>query len=173
MTQMRQEYEDGLELLLAAAGCVLLIACAKLANLLLARGLKNKQQTAVQVALGASRVRLVRKALLESVTLGLVGGAMGIAVSMAATKLILHLAFRGGGPNAWVPIQAAPSAPVLLFALGVSLLTGILFGVAPAWMTSCAEPLDALRGTLRSMGGKTSWPQKRWLWFRRRCHWSC
>src|SRR5271168_2017501 len=89
VTQMREQYRDGLRLLLIAAGCVLLIACANLANLLLARGLANKQQTAVRMALGASRVRMVRKALVESLILGLLGGAAGLGFAYAGTRMIL------------------------------------------------------------------------------------
>jgi predicted permease len=158
VTDMRESYEDALKILLIAAGCVLLIACANLANLLLARGLRNRQQTSVRIALGASRGRLVRKALVESVTLGVMGGAAGLGVAYAGTSLVLRLAFTG--PSFWVPISASPSTPVLLFALGISLLTGILFGIAPAWMTSHAEPVEALRGANRSSGQKIKWPQK-------------
>jgi putative ABC transport system permease protein len=157
---MRDEYQDGLELLLLAAGCVLLVACGNLANLFLARGLKDRAQTSIRVALGASRQRLVRKALVECVMLAAVGGAFGIGVAYAGTRLMLHLAFRIGGPNNYVPIAAAPSWPVLLFTLGVSLLTGIIFGIAPAWMTSHAEPVEALRGANRTVGGGCSWAQK-------------
>ncbi len=157
---LKDEYQDGLKLLLAAAACVLLVACANLANLMLARGLKDRAQTSVRVALGASRHRLVRKALVECVMLSVIGGALGIAVAYAGTKLILHLAFHIEGPNYFVPISAAPSWPMLLFALGVSLLTGIIFGIAPAWMTSHADPVEALRGANRSVGGGRSWAQK-------------
>jgi predicted permease len=158
VTGMREEYEDGLTILLVAAGCVLLIACANLANLLLARGLRNRQQTSVRVALGASRRRLVSKALVESLLLGLIGGAAGLGVAYSGTTLILHLAFSG--PNSYIPIEASPSVPVLLFALGISLMTGVCFGMAPAWMTSHAEPVEALRGAHRSTGGGAKWPQK-------------
>ena len=158
VTDMREQYEDALRLLMVAAGCVLLIACANLANLLLARGLKGRQQTSVRVALGASRRRLVFKALVESVTLGLVGGIAGLCVAYAGTGLILRLAFTG--PNRYVPIEATPSWPVLLFTLAVSVLTGMLFGIAPAWMTSHAEPVEALRGANRSTGHGARWPQK-------------
>jgi putative ABC transport system permease protein len=157
---MRREYEDGLKLLLAAAGCVLLVACANIANLLLARGLKNRQQTSVRIALGASRGRLVRKALVESVTLGVVGGALGVGVAYAATRLMVHLAFKIASADNYVPIQATPSMMVLLFTLGVAVLTGVLFGIAPAWMTSHAEPVEALRGARGSTGTKARWPQK-------------
>lgn len=160
VADMRDQYEDGLELLLIAAGCVLLVACANLANLMLARGLKDRAQTSVRVALGASRQRLVRKALVECVLLAVIGGAIGIAVAYGGTRLILHLAFQIGGPNNYVPVDASPSWPVLLFALGVSVLTGIIFGIAPAWVTSHAEPVEALRGANRSVGGGRSWTQK-------------
>src|SRR5579862_812805 len=158
VTAMREYYQDSLQLLLVAAGCVLLIACANLANLLLARGLRNRQQTSVRMALGASRGRLMRKSIIESVALGLLGGAAGLGVAYVGTGLILKLAFTG--PDSYVPIDAAPSLPVLLLALGLSLLTGILFGVAPAWVTSHAQPVEALRGANRSAGQKAKWPQK-------------
>jgi putative ABC transport system permease protein len=157
---MRDQYQDGLKLLLVAAGCVLLVACGNLANLMLARGLKDRAQTSVRMALGASRQRLMRKALVESVLLSFIGGALGIAVAYAGTRLILHLAFQNGGPNNYVPIDATPSWPVLLFTLAMSLLTGIIFGIAPAWITSHADPVEALRGANRSVSGGRSWAQK-------------
>lgn len=155
---MRQEYQDDLRLLLLAAFCVLLVACANIANLLLARGLKERRQTALRAALGASRSRLVSKALAESLTLAVFGGIAGIAVAYASARLILHLAFMG--PGNWVPVDAAPSIPVLLFALAVALITGVVFGIAPAWMTSHADPIEALRGAGRSVGGNRCWAQK-------------
>jgi len=157
---MRDEYQDGLKLLLIAAGCVLLVACGNLANLMLARGLKDRAQISIRVALGASRMRLVRKALVESVLLAMIGGAMGIMVAYAGTRLILYLAFEIGGPNNYVPVSPAPSWPVLFFTLGVSILTGMIFGTAPAWMTSHSDPVEALRGANRSVGGRSSWAQK-------------
>ncbi len=160
VASMREEYKDGLKLLLIAAGCVLLVACGNLANLMLARGLKNRAQISVRVALGASRLRLVRRALVESVLLAVIGGALGIGVAYAGTRLILYLAFQIGGPNNYVPVSPTPSLPVLLFALGISILTGIVFGTAPAWMTSHADPVEALRGANRSVGGGRSWAQK-------------
>ena len=160
VTAMRDQYQDGLKLLLVASACVLLVACGNLANLMLARGLKDRAQTSVRVALGASRGRLVRKSLVESIILAAIGGALGIAVAYAATKLMLHLAFQTGGPNNYVPISATPSLPVLLFTLSISVLTGVIFGIAPAWMTSHADPVEALRGANRSVGGGRSWAQK-------------
>jgi len=157
---MRDQYQDGLKLLLVAAGCVLLVACGNLANLMLARGLKDRGQTSVRVALGASRQRLVRKALVESLLLAVIGGVLGIGVAYAGTRLILHLAFQIGGPNNFVPVNATPSWPVLLFTLAMSVLTGVIFGIVPAWMTSHADPIEALRGANRSVGGHRSWAQR-------------
>jgi putative ABC transport system permease protein len=157
---LRRDYSEGLLLLLVTACCVLLVACANIANLLLARGLKNRQQTAVRVALGASRGRLVRNALLESIALSLIGGAAGVAVAWAGARLILYLAFHMMERTSWIPVQATPSPLVLLFALGVSVLTGAIFGMMPAWMCSQAEPVEALRGANREVAGGSHWAQK-------------
>ena len=153
---MRDEYKDGLHLLMWVSGFVLLIACANLANLMLVRATTRTQQTSVRSALGAPRARLVRQALTESVVLAVLGGAAGIAIAFLGTRTILHLAF----PKDFVPIRATPSLPVLGFVLVVSLLTGILFGAAPAWMTARANPVEALRGANRSTGRKGGLGQK-------------
>ena len=157
---MRDQYEYGLKLLLIAAGCVLLVACANLANLMLARGLKDRALTSLRIALGASRGRLMRKVLVESMLLAVVGGILGIAVAYAGTRLIMYLAFPSGGMNSYIPVEATPSWPVLLFTLGISVLTGVIFGIAPAWMTSHADPVEAMRGANRSVGAGRSWAQK-------------
>ncbi|MBV9759092.1 MAG: ABC transporter permease [Acidobacteriaceae bacterium] len=158
---MRDQYEAGLKLLLIAAGCVLLVACGNLANLMLARGLRERSQTSVRVALGASRGRLVRKAMVESTLLAIVGGMLGIGVAYCGSSLILYLAFHSGvGPANYVPVDAAPSWPVLLFTLGISVLTGVVFGIAPAWMTSHVDPVEALRGSNRSVRGGSSLAQR-------------
>ena len=148
---MREQYQDGLRLLLIAAICVLLLACANIANLLLARNLRNARQTAMRAAIGASPARLVREALIDNAVLAGIGGAAGIAVAWAGARLIVHLAF----PDAWVPVSAAPSIPVLLFALAVSLITALLFGIVPAWITSRADPMDAMRGSTRTASETT------------------
>jgi len=153
---MRDEYKDGLHLLMWVSGFVLLIACANLANLMLVRAANRQQQTSVRSALGAFRMALVRQTLTESVVLALLGGIAGIIVAFAGTRVILYLAFR----NDPVPIPATPSLPVLGFALAVSLLTGILFGVGPAWLTSKSNPVEALRGANRSTSSRGGWGQK-------------
>ncbi|QNI34807.1 ABC transporter permease [Alloacidobacterium dinghuense] len=154
--RLRDEYQDGLHLLMWISSFVLLIACANLANLMLVRAATRKLQTSVRSALGAPRARLVRQALTESVVLAVMGGLVSLAFAYGGTKLILHLAFQ----KSYVPIHATPSLPVLAFAFGVSLLTGVLFGVAPAWMTAHANPIDALRGANRSTGQGSSITQK-------------
>jgi predicted permease len=156
LQRMRDEYQDGLHLLMWVSAFVLLIACGNLANLMLVRATARKQQVSLRSALGAPRTTLVLQALTESVVLALMGGIAGIAVAFAGTRMILHLAFG----HYYVPITATPSLPVLFFAFGVSVLTGILFGIAPAWMTARNNPADALRGAGRSVGNKAGWGQK-------------
>ncbi|MGA3224795.1 MAG: ABC transporter permease [Acidobacteriaceae bacterium] len=153
---MRDEYKDGLHLLMWVSGFVLLIACANLANLMLVRSANRQQQSSVRSALGASRTALIRQTLTESVVLAVLGGLAGVVVAFAGTRVILFLAFR----NDPVPIPATPSLPVLGFALAVSLLTGILFGVGPAWITSKTNPVEALRGANRSTANHGGWGQK-------------
>src|SRR6266446_6541290 len=155
--QMQTDYAIGLHLLVTLSALLLLIACANIANLLLARGAANRSQTAVRLALGAPRKRLIRQMLTESVLLALAGGAAGLYVAYAGTHAILLLAFRGAQH---IPIDAQPSVPVLGFALLLSLATGIVFGIAPAWMASESDPADALRGAGRSTRDRSSMVQK-------------
>ncbi|HEV2686901.1 MAG TPA: FtsX-like permease family protein, partial [Bryobacteraceae bacterium] len=154
---IQHETASGLRLLMAISGLVLLIACANLANLLLVRGAAARLQTAIRVALGAPRQRLIRQVLTESVLLAVLGGLAGIFVAFLGTRTILALAFRGAQS---IPISPAPSWPVLGFAFLLSLVTGIVFGVAPAWITSHANPIEALRGAGRSTRDRTSLPRK-------------
>jgi predicted permease len=157
VARLRTKYIDGLRLLAAASGLVLLIACANVANLLLAQGAAQRAETVMRVALGAPRSRLVRLALTEGVLLGLLGGALGLVVAYAGTRVILSLAFRGAH---YVPIDAAPSLPVLGFAALLSLLTSVVFAAAPAWINSKASAGEALHGAQRSVPRGSSIPQK-------------
>jgi predicted permease len=154
---MKDEYKSSLRILFAVCCLVLLIACANIANLLLARGSARRAQTSVRLALGASRRRLIRQSLTESIVLSVIGGAAGVVVACLGVKIIVALAFRSAQ---YVPIDATPSVPLLAFAFGVSLLTGLLFGTAPAWLTSKAQPADALRGANRSTRDGASLSQK-------------
>ena len=153
---MRDEYQSGLHLLMWVSGFVLLIACANVANLMLVRAASRRQHTSVRTALGASRSRQMEQVLTESTVLALLGGIVGVGFAFACTRLILQLAFRDNH----VAISAMPSLPVLGFTFGICLLTGILFGVAPAWMTAHADPADALRGAHRSTSQAAGWTQK-------------
>jgi predicted permease len=154
---MKADYGDSIRILLAVCGLVLLIACANIANLLLARGAARRSQTSVRLALGASRRRLIRQSFTESVVLSLLGGLAGVVVAYLGVKLIVALAFHSAH---YVPIDAAPSLPVLAFAFGLSLFTGVLFGTAPAWFTSHGNPAEALRGVNRSTRDSATLPQK-------------
>ena len=154
---MKADYADSLRILLTVCCLVLLIACANIGNLLLARGASRRTQTSVRLALGASRRRLIRQTLTESLVLSIFGGIAGLAVAYLGVKAIVALAFHGAK---FVPIDAAPSLPVLAFAFGLSLITGAIFGTAPAWLTSHSDPADALRGANRSTRDSSSLSQK-------------
>jgi predicted permease len=154
---LQQETGKGLYLLMTISGLVLLVACANVANLLLARGATRKSETSVRMALGATRRRLMQQMLTESVLLGCLGGLAGLAVAYAGTRMILALAF----PDApQLPIAASPSLPVLGFAFLLSLMTGVVFGIVPALITSHSDPAEALRGVNRSTKDRASLPQK-------------
>jgi len=155
--KLQTDYETGLHLLVTLSALLLLIACANIANLLLARGSANRSQMAVRLALGAPRHRLIRQMLTESVLLALMGGAAGLYIAYAGTHAILLLAFRGAN---YIPVDARPPLPVLGFAGLLSLVTGIVFGIAPAWMASQSNPIDALRGSGRSTRDRFSVLQK-------------
>lgn len=154
---MKENYGASLRILLVVCSLVLLIACANIANLLLARGVARQAQTSVRLALGASRKRLIQQSLTESLVLSVLGGLLGLAVAYVGVKAIVALTFHKAH---LVPISATPSLMVLGFAFGVSLITGVLFGVAPAWFTSHADPAEALRGANRSTHDKASFSQK-------------
>jgi predicted permease len=155
--QMARDTEKGLRLLMVLSGLVLLIACANIANLLLARGAARKLQTSVRLALGARRARLIRQLLTESILLAIIGGAAGLVVAYLGTRSILAIAFRG---SEFIPIDPHPSMPVMLFSFVLALVTGVVFGVAPAWITSHGDPAEALRGSSRSTTHSASLPQK-------------
>jgi len=154
---MKEDYGRSLQILLAVCGMVLLIACANVANLLLARAAARRSQTAVRLAIGASRKQVISQALAESVLLSLLGGVAGLAVAIGATRLLIHIAFRNA---TMMPVSIMPSLPVLGFAIGLSLLTGVLFGTAPAWFSTHTQPIEALRGAGRSTGNQGTFTRK-------------
>ncbi len=154
---MKEEYGRSLQILLGVCGMVLLIACANVANLLLARAMARRGQTALRLALGASRRQIVGQALVEAILLAVAGGIAGLAVAIVAGRLLLALAFRS---SHFLPISTLPSPMVLAFAFAVALLTGIIFGSAPAWFATRTDPVEALRGAGRSTADHSSFTQK-------------
>ena len=137
-----------LSILLAAVGFVLLIGCANVANLLLARAVKRRREMAIRVAVGAGRWRLIRQLLTESVLLGLVGGMCSIAVAEWSIAGLVRV-FAHHLPR-WSGIKLDTN--VLLFAFGASVLTGILFGLAPAWESLKVSVYDTLKEGARAGG---------------------
>jgi predicted permease len=144
---MKEEYGRSLQILLAVCGLVLLIACANVANLLLARAAGRRAQTAVRLALGATRQETIAQALTESILLAIGGGVAGLLVAMGAARLLLALAFHSAH---FLPISTSPSLVVLSFAFALALFTGIIFGAAPAWFATRTDPAEALRGAGRA-----------------------
>jgi predicted permease len=154
---MKEEYGRSLQILLSVCGLVLLIACANVANLLLARGVARRGQTAVRLAVGATPRQIVGQALTESVLLAVGGGFVGLLVAVAAARLLLALAFHSAH---FLPISATPSLMVLTFAFGLALVTGIIFGAAPAWLATRTDPAEALRGSGRGTKDRSSFTRK-------------
>ena len=136
---------ESLMIILAAVGVVLLIACANVANLQLARGAARARELSVRAALGAGRRRLAQQLLTESVLLSLVGGALGVILAIAIRKTLATLI------TPQLPVNEPDirlDMPVLLFALGVSMVTGLLFGLAPAWKASRTDITEMLRSRI-------------------------
>ena len=153
---LQQQTGKGLKMLMILSSVVLLIACANIANLLLARSTGRRADMALRMALGAARPRLMRQILTESLLIGCIGGLAGLLVAYAGTHSILAVAFPDSRN---MPVGASPSLPILGFAFLVSLLTGVLFGTAPAWLSTRAQPAEALRGANRSTRDRSSLPQ--------------
>ena len=154
---MKEEYGRSLQILLAVCGMVLLIACANVANLLLARAVNRRAQTAVRLAIGATPREIIMQALTESVLLAVLGGIAGLIVAMGAAQLLLSLAFHNAH---FLPISTTPSLMVLGFAFALALITGIIFGAAPAWLATRTDPADALRGTGRGNTDHSTFARK-------------
>jgi len=138
--------------LLGAVAFVLLIACANVANLILAKTLERRKEIAIRTALGASRARIMRQVLSEAVALSVIGGLLGLVVAHFATRLVIN--FLGAGlPRV---DEIGLDVPVLAFTFGIAVLTGIVAGVIPAWRMSVSDPQDALKQGGRSGASSVS-----------------
>jgi macrolide transport system ATP-binding/permease protein len=144
---MQDGYKDHLKLLQWIAAMVLLVACANIANLLLVRGMSRRAELSIRSALGAQRSRIVRQLLTESVLLSGLGGLLGLAVSYLGAHALLALAFPDQHN---MPVAASPSPLVIGFAFVLSLVTGVLFGLAPALMAARTQPVESLRSNSRT-----------------------
>lgn len=155
--RLQQQTGKNLRMLMILSCVVLLISCANIASLLLARATAQRTDIAVRMALGAARRRIVRQILTECLLLSLAGGVAGLGVAWFGAHVILQLAY----PEARnMPLDPHPSWPVLGFAFLVSLLTGITFGMAPAWASSHAQPAEALRGASIASRDRSSLRQR-------------
>jgi len=154
---MKEEYGRSLQILLSVCGLVLLIASANVANLLLARAVTRRGQTAVRLALGASSRQIIAQALTESVLLAIGGGIVGLLVAVGGARLLLTLAFHSAH---FLPISPLPSFMVLAFSFALALITGIIFGAVPAWFATRTDPAEALHGASRRTSDHSSFTRQ-------------
>jgi predicted permease len=152
---LRGDFGKPLEILMAVVGLILLIACANIANILLARAAARQKEIAVRAALGAGGLRLFRQMLTESILLATIGGAVGLLFAEWAEVALLHMVSAGAGQ---VPLDLHPNGKILAFTLGVSVLTGIVFGLAPAFRAMRVDLSSGLKAAARGFSGMSSRP---------------
>jgi len=149
-SELRNSFSTALMVLMGMVGLVLLIACANVANLLIARALSRQKEVSVRMSLGASRGQLMRQLLVESMVLSLFGGIAGIIVAFGMTRGLLAFIPAEGNP---LLISPSPDGRILFFTLIVTLLTGLVFGLVPAWRASRPDLWNTLKDTIGSIAG--------------------
>jgi predicted permease len=149
-SNLRNDFSTALVVLMCMVGLVLLIACANVANLLIARGFMRQKEIAVRLSVGASRGRLVRQLLVESLVLSCLGGVVGTLLAVGLTRGLLALIPSNGPP---LLIQAEPDLRILTFTLCLTFLTGTIFGLVPALRASRPDPWTTLKDTVGSIAG--------------------
>jgi predicted permease len=154
-SRLRYQFSEPLKILMVVVGLVLLIACANIANLLLARSTARARELAVRQALGARRGRLIRQLLTESLVLAVIGGALGVAFASWATHLLLRVVSDGREP---LQLQVPVDIRLLLFTLGVTLATALLFGTIPAFRATHADPTEPLKSGRSQSGAPAKSP---------------
>lgn len=149
-SHLRNNFSKALIVLMCMVGLVLLIACANVANLLIARAVARQKEIAVRLSLGASRGQLIRQLLVESMTLSFIGGALGVFLSVWMTKGLLSLIPVDGNP---LLLRATPDLRILFFTLGITFLTGLVFGLVPALKASRPDLWNTLKDAVGSIAG--------------------
>jgi putative ABC transport system permease protein len=148
LSWLRDRFATPLQVLLMAAALLLLIACTNVASMLLARGAARRREMAVRVSLGAGRIRIARQVLTESLLLSVAGGALGVLLAYVGADALVRFMTSGRLPPGWpqhLEIHTAPDLRVFSFTAAVALLTGVLFGLAPAWSAFRSAPVSVLR----------------------------
>jgi predicted permease len=148
---LRQQLTKPLWVLMAITGGVLLIACANVASLLVARATSRRKEMAIRLAIGAGRARIIRQLLVESLALASIGGVLGLALAMGIDRLLVPFLPTSNAPD--LAVSTIPDPRVLLFAVTVSLLTGILFGLAPALQSTGHDLMPTLKDQVSSIVG--------------------
>src|SRR5215471_17678948 len=149
-SELRNSFSKALMVLMVMVGLVLLIACANVANLLIARALARQKEISVRLSLGASRIQLIRQLLVESMVLSFIGGVVGVTLAFAMTRALLAFVPAEGNP---LLISPAPDARILLFTLGITILTGLIFGLVPAWRATKPDLWSTMKDTVGAIAG--------------------
>ncbi|HLY41607.1 MAG TPA: ABC transporter permease [Terracidiphilus sp.] len=153
LSYVRKEYETPLTVLMIMVGIVLLIACANLANLLLAKAASREREFCARLALGSTRGRIIRQILIEALVLALTGGALGLGLAFWTTRVIIRFIDDGASHTA---LSATPDVRVLLFTFAICIVTAVLFGIAPALRGSQADVSGALNASARTAAGTSA-----------------